>query len=225
MSEIKLICPKCNAPEFKGKLTQEAVVSFVMDAEGNVLENVESVSKDTSEFKIATCAHCNAKVTAKALVQGMKSDVSGKWYPMEQLCQTDIEEENGTIRTIILTQEEYENMSAPSIEEMSEEQLREHAKTQDETISTLQAQMAEMMAKMEQLMSGAAEPNKVKEAPKSKPKKEEPAVETNIPNPDENEEEIIYADGDNGETYTFEGTPDDGSIEDIDSIPGFEAPF
>lgn len=226
MSTIKLICPKCNNHEFKGKLTQEAVVSFIMDEEGNVREQVESVDSDSSEFKIATCGSCNAKVTAKTLVQGMQSDISGKWYPMEVLCQTEMEDEEGNVRTVILTQEEYEKMSAPSIDEMDEEQLREVAKSQVETISTLQAQMAEMMAKMEQLMSqSAAAPKEAPKAPKA-PKEEKPAVETNIKAPKAPQEAIIYSDDQDGESFVFEGQENnDDSIEGIDSLPGFEVPF
>lgn len=227
MSTIKLICPKCNHTEFKGKLTQEAVVSFIMDEEGNVREQVESVDNSTSEFKIATCGNCNAKVSAKTLVQGMQSDISGKWYPVELLCQTEMEDEEGNVRTVILTQEEYEKLNAPSIDEMDEAQLREVAKSQVETISTLQQQMAEMMAKMEQLMNQSAS------APKetSKPKAEKPAVETNIKAPEEApqetpEESVIYSDDENGETFIFDGdNNDDESIDGIDSLPGFEAPF
>lgn len=228
MSNIKLICPKCNATEFKGALVQEAVVSYLMDDGGNVSEQLESIDEATKEFKLATCAHCNAKVTTKTLVQGMQSDISGKWYPMDQLCQTEMEDEDGTVRTVILTQEEYEKMQAPSVDEMSEEQLREHAKSQDETISSLQQQMAEMMAKMEQLLSGAVEPKqeKAKKAPKEKP-----VVETNIKTPDEeapqeaSEEEPVYADSEDGDSFSFQDGDEDSDLGELETIPGFEAPF
>lgn len=202
---VKNLCPKCHSHELVVKAVGEYKVSFNLTEDGQLLPEVEPIKEPELDFNEMVCT-CGATPTIDELVQGRQSSLSGKWYPIEQLVSWEQDGE-----TMLATQEEFDAAQAPDVDSMGEEQLREYAKSKDTVIEDMQKQMAELMAQMQALMAGQAAPQaeapkedkkaKPKTEPKAAPKAEpkaEPVVETNIPEPVQ-EEELFDPTGDEEE--------------------------
>lgn len=199
MSTMK-ICPKCNSEQFKVNLVAEGVVSIAVTEAGNEYQLISQGDLGIDNSVLA-CVACGETFAEDVLVDGMMSDVSKKYFPITDLVQA--ETDNGPM---IMTQAEYDAMTAPSIDEMNEEQLRETAKQQQSTLEQMQAQMAALMAQMQALQNGGlaqaamTTPEPPKEEKKAKttaskkeaPKAESapavtvqaPSIDTNIPAPE-----------------------------------------
>lgn len=143
MSTMK-ICPKCNGEQFKVNLVAEGVVSIAVTENGSEYQLISQgdLGIDNS---VLVCTSCGEQITEDVLVDGMMSEVSNKYFPIDQLVQVELE--GGAVQ--IMTNAEYEAMSAPSIETMSEEQLRETAKSQQAALEQMQAQIQQLMAQMQ----------------------------------------------------------------------------
>lgn len=186
MSQIKQICSKCYSEKLLVNVVGTATYSLDVDAEGNVTPVVIEESNAAADFATFTCPECGEVHTIDQLKQGMQSTVSGKYYPVEELVSA--EGENG--ETIICTQAEFDSLTAPSIDEMSEEQVKAHAKSQQEQIEALQAQMAQIMAQMQQggapaqtpVPTPAPAPTPTPE-PQAQAPVQTPAIETNLAAP------------------------------------------
>ena len=162
MSKTMKICPKCNSTKFKVNLVTEGVVLLDV-TEAGIGYEVESQGELGIDNSVLTCCDCGAVLTEASVCDGMMSDVSQKYFPVEQLVQAETE-----TGLMIMTQAEYDTMSAPSIDTMNEEQLREKAKGQETALEAMQAQMAAMMAKMEAMASGAVAPTPTAKATEKK---------------------------------------------------------
>lgn len=230
MSTIKQLCPKCFSEVLKIKSVGEISVTFDISEDGQVIPSIIETLKDTeADFSQVECT-CGHVTTIDQLAQGRQSSVSGKWYPIEHLVAWTNEQGE----EMIGTQEELDSLTAPSLEQMDEEQLREHAKKQDETISSLQEQMNQLMAMMQQMQTAPAAEEKAKPAPKAKPTpKAEPAqeeqavtVETNIPSPNSDESFEVVEGGGEPNSGEFEVINIEGEDNpDDEGIFGDEAPF
>lgn len=222
---VKQLCPKCGNHELNVQVKGLYKVGFDVDGEGNVIPAVIAETQEpTLDFEHITCGCSEDVYTINDLVQGRQSSLSGKWYPIEQLVSW---EEDG--ETKLATQEEFDAAQAPkSVDEMNEEELREHAKNQTAEMEALKVQMAEMMAMMQQMQAGnvapaqpAQEPAKAIEAPAQEPAKTEApkaepiAVDTNIQAP--------YAGSDEVQVVEESVAPTGDKFEVIDVTGGDEA--
>lgn len=219
MSTMK-ICPKCNSEKFKVNLVAEGMVSIAVTEAGNEYQLISQgdLGIDNS---VLVCSECGESVTEDKLVDGMISNVSNKYYPIDQLVQVEVE--GGGVQ--IMTQAEYEAMTAPTIDTMDETQLRETAKQQASALEAMQAQMQALMAQMATLQSGGAQAQAAPTQPttpaKATTKKapevqvQTPTVATNIPVPEAAPEVNII---DPTNINPEESVP-------VDSFFGSEAPF
>ena len=216
MSVVKLMCPKTNEVVFKGKATVDVEVSYNVADDGTVTTELVSVS-DVSADEIKNLSSSKGKIKMDTLIQGMQSDISGKWYNVEELVQAEIEDEEnpGQTKTVIMSQAEFDAMSTPSIDEMNEEQAKELAKSQQEQLNQQADQIAQLMEQMKQMQ---AMMQQQMAAPQQAP------VETNIQIPNQQAEDIVYAD-ETPDDNNFEGFQGGETDEGMSQFEDVEAPF